>query len=395
MTVTGSRRRPSGERRTEPTKVLCILPFLVDPTMFERITLLQRAGFDVHAIAFENHHFSGPQPPCPLRSLGRLHARRYFFRIPEIMTRLLRMRAAMRRADIVYAFYAEMAMAALAAGIGLAKPMVLEIHDIKRHQVARGPLGRLVRSADRITAERCALLVFTTRNYRSYYRDRLHVGTPVEIMESKVDSACAAALCAQARAPSSDPPRHDGPLRIGYFGLLKDPWSLRVLDRLATASPACKVVLAGAIHPGVGAFHRVLDRNPHLEYRGAFRNPEDLADLYREVDMMMACYRTDIPWCWAQSCRYYQACLFRTPLIVRAGTGDAGPVARHRIGLVIAGDDIEHAAAAIGRVTRADWVRWHANMAALPRSVYAHTDRDVLRLGHAVRTCAGQAPALR
>lgn len=373
----------------EPTRVLCISALFAEPIISLRIRALQQAGFDVEEVAFKNSYYPPRTPDHRIQSLGRLYSKAYWLRIPEIMTRVFRIRAAMRRNDIVYAFYLEMALAALMAGIGLAKPIVLEIHDIRRPQVARGLKGRLARFADKLVTAACSLLVLTTRNYRAYYHGLLNVGTPVLTIENKVDASFAAAICKERVPPPTGKPLDDRPLRIGYFGLLKDEWSLRLLETLTTASDGFEVVLAGAVSPKIRAFDRFLERNPDIEYRGAYRCPEDLPGVYTNVDMVLACYPPVIPTCWAQSNRYYQACLFRKPVIVRAGTGDADEVNRHQIGLVIAEDDVEDAATAISGITGADWARWQSNMAALPPEVYAQTGEDVLLLRRALREAAG------
>jgi len=367
------------------TKILCILPMTTDPRIASRIQMLQAAGFQVEAIAFETGHLLGRKPDCPVGSLGSLRFQKWYLRIPETIMRLPKIRAAIHRHDIVYTFRFDMLALVLPATVGLGKPIVLEIHDIRPHQVKRGLKGRLARWFDRFATEACQLLVLTSNNYHGYYRDWLKVKTTSLVMENKVEAALAAKIREQGMADE----RLDGRrLRIGYFGYLKDEWSLRVLERLTAAAPErFEGIMAGSRHQHFfpADFLQRATRNPNLHYEGPYQHPTDLPRLYAGVDIMMACYPAVIPDCWAQSNRYYDACFFQKPLIVRAGTGDAAEVGRRQLGLVLEEDDVEGAAAEISRVSAAQWEAWRRNIAALPEQVYVHTEEDVRRLGAALR----------
>lgn len=368
-------------------KILCILPH-VDPIMSGRVEMLQEGGFQVEVVAFDTRYFPGQLPNCPLASLGRLHFKPYFFRIAEVLLRLPRIRAAIRHSDIVYAFWLDMGLAAVLARAGLGKPVALEVHDVKRHQVAGGPKGWLVRRVDRFVTQACSLLVLTTTGYYPYYRNWLKVKTPDLVVENKLDGAFAAAIQAKGIPVATGEPPEARPLRIGYFGVLVDEWSIRVLEALTASAPEkFQVVLAGTSNQIANLTLRVA-QNAHMEYQGPYRDPEDLENLYTGVDMVLACYAPTIPYGWSEATRFYKACLFRRPLIVRAGTGSAAAVNRYQIGLVVTEDDVGAAAAAIRGITLARWRRWRTNMAQVPREVYVHTD-EADALSRALRETAG------
>ncbi len=371
----------------QPRRILCILPHLDDSRIALRLEMLQQAGFLVEAVAFQTRYF--PERPQTVRveSLGRLRFRQYYFRVVEVLMRLPRIRAAIRRNDVAYAFWTDMGLVSALAGWGLGRPLVLEVHDIKRLQVERSLKGWLARRADRYVNRACALLVMTSANYRRYYHDRLNAATPSMVVENKVAGPLAAAVHAKEvkDAPESgaDPPEGRR-LRIGYFGLLKDEWSMRVLEALAATAPArFQIVLAGTPFR-IDQLQQRVARLPNMEYRGPYLSPDALEELYAGVDLTLACYPPELPNGWAQSNRYYEACLFRRPLIVRAGTGDAAEVAQRQIGLVIAAADVAAAAAAISDITPEQLRRWQANMAALPLATYAYTD-EASRLARAIR----------
>lgn len=374
-------------------KILCVLPTVTDPRAALRIQMLEQAGFQVEAVAFETRYYPGKTLDCPVQSLGRLRFSRYYFRIPEITAHAPRIRAAIRRNDIVYIFHFDMFMAALPAAAGLGKTVVLEVHDINPHQVARGLKGGLVRFIDRFATKACQLLVLTSDGFYAYYRDCLNAGIPSLVIENKVGASFAAAVQKEGIPTLAGKPLDSRPLRIGYFGFLRDEWSMRLLEKLAASAPdRFEIFIAGVPHHSLMSkddFLQRVSQNPNLHYQGPYRHPDDLPGLYASVDAVLNCIPPYPPYSWSQMNRYYDACLFQKPLIVRAGTKDADEVARRQIGLVIAADDAGDAAAAICRAASADWERWRRNMAALPPQVYAYTDEDALKLGQAVRKAAG------
>lgn len=359
--------------------VLCLLPRMDDTRIARRIAMLREAGCEVEAAAFarDDRAGSGQPPDCPVEPLGRLRQGRYAARIPRLLRAVRRTRALIRRNDAVYAFGPDLALLALLAGAGMRRPVILEVADVVHIQVAGGWAGRTVRGVERLTAERCALLVLTTAGYLPYYRDWLGVTTPDLIIENKVDAAFAEAM---REAETADMPA-EGPLRIGWFGTLQDDWPLRMLQSLTAAAPErFRAVIAGVptwLGEGVAAretLSRRIGENPRIEFRGPYRYPDDLPALYGSVDLTMACYSPEVPDGWSQSNRFYEACLFRKPLIVRDGCADVPPVREHGVGLVLPETDPDAAAARILDTPPEQWARWRANMTALPPQVYASVD---------------------
>lgn len=356
------------------TKILCILPTLTDTRIARRIDMLNRGGFAVEAVAFARHQLSGRRPDCPIQRLGRIPPRRYAARMGKLLAATPKVRRAIRRNHIVYAFGSDLAFLATISKAGLNRPLVLEVADIKDVQVADGWSGRAVRALEKRAVDRCSLLVLATGGYLSYYRRWLGTDPPSIIIENKLDQEFVKSMPGiDPPGPAVDPPP-DRHLRIGWFGRLRDEWTMGVLEALTRLNPhKFTAVLAGTPSPFLEDFSARVGNNPNVEYRGGYSYPADLPALYDSVDLVMACYPPEIPHGWSQSNRYYEACLFRKPLIVRAGCSDADGVRRHDIGMVIDAAAIEEAAAAISEVSPEDWMRWRDNAAALPPHVYLST----------------------
>ena len=365
-------------------RILSLQPTLTVARVAKRIDMLQRAGCQFESMGFERNLSTGRLPNCPVESLGPMPHGRYFSRLLKMAWRLPKVRAAISRNDLIYAFNPDMALLALVAGAGLGKPVVLEVSDIRPVQVAGGPLGLAFRRMDKWVTGACRLLVLTAEGYQSYYQDWLAVATPRMVIENKLDAPFAAAVRSRRLEGSATGASLTGrPLRIGWFGLLRDEWSLSVLEALASARPGhYSVLLAGQAHNPLDEqeFLRRVANAPAFEFRGPYRHPEHLPDLYAEVDVIMAGKPPTIPEAWSRTNRLYDACLFAKPLIVRAGSGDAALVQRHGIGAVVQSQDIAAAAEEIAAIEAAQWERWRSNAAALPPEVHTLTNEaDKLR----------------
>ena len=348
-----------------------MVPALEHAHYSRRAAMLRDAGFEVATVGFQRAGRPGGRLEGPVESLGPLARGRYLRRAPTLAASARRVRSALRRSDLAYAFGPDLGALAFLAAVGTGKPVVLEIPDLSPRQTASGPLGRIVRALDRALVERCRLLVLTSADYENYYGDRLRARPPRLVIENKVDPEIAAAFEA-ARPPTPPESRAARPWRLGWFGLLRDDWSLRLLETLARIAPGrFEFSLAGAFAPVVPDFAERASAVPNLLYHGHFRREEAPA-LFAGVDLTLSCYPPGpAHWRWSRSNRYYLACLCRTPLITRAGTADALETERRNLGLSLRESAPEEAAAALSRrFDRDDLDLWRKNMARLPRNHY-------------------------
>jgi len=191
---------------------------------------------------------------------------------------------------------------------------------------------------------------------------------------------------------SNSLPLDDRPLRIGYFGLLRDEWSWQVLESLAkTHSDKIEIVLAGLpLHP-LENLPSFVEKHKNIQYIGQYKSPEDLPSLYKRVDMVWGCYppfrTSDWNLRWARPNRFYQGCLFRKPFFTRLGCQDAIDVEKYDIGLIVGEKDVADTVKAISKVTSTDIKTWTKNISDLPRHVFAYTS-EVEELAAAITKIA-------
>ena len=360
-------------------KILSVLPLLGHPRDSKRITMLRQMDFVVEAVAFERDYHTGRMPDCPVESLGKIPHGHYLQRIVKMAKALPTMRRAMKRNDIVYASGADMALMALAAGLGLGKPVIVEIGDIREMQVASGIKGRIVRFFDKRFVNSWSFLVATTPSFIDvYYREWLKSSVPAMVIENKIEADFAEEVSQKGIQSSIEgKPLVDRPLRIGYFGGLRCEWSWRVLEAFAIARPKdVEIVLAGYVMDPQDLQEQV-EKYLNITYLGQYKSPQDLPKLYSGVDLIWGCYQPIGPddWNlrWARPNRFYESCLFQTPIVSRAGSCDSVEVERYNIGLIIEDEGIEKVMDKLSIIKPENLETWQHNMTKLPLSVYAHT----------------------
>jgi succinoglycan biosynthesis protein ExoL len=283
------------------------------------------------------------------------------------------------RNDLVYAFGPDMALLCLIAGCTLGKPVVLEIGDIRELQVADGIKGSIVRALDAYVARASRLLVSTAPGFiDEYYRKWLRVGTRALVLENKMEEV---SDTSPSNSTGSDEsvgiPLVDRPLRIGYFGSLRDQWAWDVLEMLATTRPTqVEIVVAGFPIIPADLLKRVA-KIANMAYLGEYRSPQDLPRLYGSIDMVWAGYpyteakRGNVR--WARTNRFYESCFYQVPIVLRADCADAVEVERLGIGLVISETRVEAAVERLCAVGPYELASWRRNVLRLPKSTHTYT----------------------
>ena len=365
-------------------KILFLMQVIGHPRDSKRIKMLQDAGYHVDAAAFERDYRGGRPPSCGVAILGKLQHGKYFLRLFKFLKAVPAIRSALARCDVVYASGQDMAFLAFISGIGLGKPIAMEVGDLVRLQVRSGLRGNLVRTVDRwITAQYKLLVVISEGFLDVYYRKWLRLATPGLVIQNKLEWA-------QSNQKSRESPgRSNGvrplagrPLKIGYFGLLRDAWSWQVLNGLVRTHPArFEVVFAGLpiVPPDLA---EQVANTPGLTYLGEYRSPERLPEIYDAVDMIWACYpamdEDDWNMRWGRPNRFYESCYFRKPCFARAGSLFASDVERYEIGSVIDMEDVQETIEFIAKIGVEDYELWCLSMSALPPETYLYTNERKL-----------------
>ncbi|TPL47706.1 glycosyltransferase family 4 protein [Mesorhizobium sp. B2-4-4] len=337
--------------------VLYLVHDVSDPAVRRRITMLRAGGAQVTLAGFRRtaNRIADVEGLRPL-DLGATRDGRFAQRLTAVAKAAVSIGTRLRgmpRPDLIIARNLEMLALARRANtaFGAAVPIVYECLDIHRLMLRSDAVGKALRATERYLARDVRLLVTSSPAFTAnYFEPYGQVTAPVELVENKYFEA-AAILPAEhemAEAPVA-PPWH-----IGWFGALRCRRSLELLaDFSRRADGRFEIVLRG--RPALTEFpdfHAFVEAEPWLSFRGPYRNPEDMAAIYRDVhfswaiDFFEAGQNSE----WLLPNRLYEGCRFGAVPISMANTETGRFLGRQGIGILLPEASPDALEAAIGKM---------------------------------------------
>ncbi|UHC16688.1 glycosyl transferase family 1 [Methylobacterium currus] len=251
--------------------------------------MFRAGGADVRLTGFHRHAPVAPVDGVVPFDLGRTQDGRLVGRAIATVQAGLRASCLQQRvtgADVIVARNLEMLALALRVRGGRTDiPVIYESLDIHRVLLGSGPASVLLRALEGYLAGRASALITSSPAFLDHYFEPLsRVRLPPILVENKVFLPQG-----EDRAPKPVG-RTPGPWRIGWFGAIRCEKSFALLSRLTRASNGTvTVVIRGrptaAVFPD---FARRIAAEPFMTFHGTYRNPEDLAAIYDEVDFAWA-----------------------------------------------------------------------------------------------------------
>lgn len=272
-------------------EVLHVSPYLNDPAVHRRVRMLRLGGAArIRVLGFRRT----PErvtavAGVPAIDLGRTRDGRLARRVVQVAAALLRTGSWARRVGEPTVVVARSLEALLLAStfrnrFAPRAPLVYETLDIHPALLGSGAVAVGLRRIEANLLAECALVVTSSPAFVSRYFERFHRDLPeIVLLENRM-------LCSEMDAGSVRTLTRDRestarvagpPWRIGWFGLLRCPRSLRLLAGLCRRFPGkVEVDLRG--RPAIGMssdFADIVDRTPGMNYGGAYDRARDLPGL--------------------------------------------------------------------------------------------------------------------
>lgn len=319
--------------------VLYLVHDVSDPAVRRRIIMLKAGGARVTLAGFRRtQELEDVEGVTPI-DLGHTRDGRFAQRLGAVAMAATRIGASLKSVaapDVIVARNLEMLALAQRArsAFGASTPVVYECLDIHRLVLREDILGKGLRGAERLFGRNVGLLLTSSPAFVRHYFERFgQIDAPIELVENKL-------LELEPRADALPLPAQAGePWKIGWFGALRCRKSLELLaDFTRRMEGRFEVVLRG--RPALSEFpdfHGFVESEPHLTFKGAYRNPEDMADIYAQAHFGWAIdfFEEGQNSTWLLPNRLYEGCRFGTVPIAMAGTETARFLERLDIGLVL------------------------------------------------------------
>jgi len=382
-------------------RVLYLVHDLSDPAVRRRVLMLTAGGAEVTLAGFRRgeNRLADIEGVTPLE-LGTTADARFAQRLLAVAgaaAGLARRLAGIARPDVILARNLEMlALAGRASARFGGVAIAYECLDVHRLLLKDSLAGKALRAAESRFARNAGLLVTSSPAFvEQYFRPLSGVRAPVHLLENRVLELDGDETDLPVRSRPAG-----APWRIGWFGAIRCRKSLDLLAAFTRRMEGhFEVVLRGRpVRSEFADFDGLVAREPFLRFEGPYRNPEDLAAIYGEVDFAWAMdfFEEGQNSLWLLPNRLYEGCRHSVLPIVLEGTETARLAARYGIGVALADARPETLAerfaafnAAAYQALRADLTRHGTRPWVLDRADCA---AFVQRLA-ALRQPAGQAAA--
>ena len=377
------------------THVLYLAHDLADPAIRRRVMTLQAGGARVSLAGFTRGEntlatVDGVSPVV----LGETADGRFAQRILSILKSSLALRSALKgvaKPDVVIARNLEMlALARRASAIyGRSVPVVYECLDIHRLLLNDGVVGKLVNAAQRYFARDAKLLITSSPAFVSqYFAPRSGLQLPVLLQENKVLMLDQTTLA----APTPRLPKAGKPWKIGWFGALRCRKSLEILADFAKRMDGkVEVILRGRpAYSEFDDFDGFVANAPHLSFQGPYKNPEDLASIYNEVQFTWAIdfFEEGQNSSWLLPNRLYEGCLYGTLPIAVTQTETARFLETRGIGRILPSTDAATLEALFRGLSEQAYLDDCHKLAAIDRQQWVTDKSDCIQLVHKLASLA-------
>jgi succinoglycan biosynthesis protein ExoL len=380
--------------------VLYLAHDLADAAIRRRVLTLRAGGAEVTVAGFlRARNLLEDEPGVQTIVLGTTADAQFVQRIGAIAKASVGLKARLsgvRPPDVVIARNLEtLALAGRAADLFESRPpVVYECLDIHRLLLDDGWKGRLVRLAQRQFGRRAQLLITSSPAFvENFFKPRSGLDLPVLLLENKVLALGEDFTPTQQTAR---PPKPGAPWRIGWFGAIRCRKSLSILTEFARRMDGrVEVVLRGRpAHSEFDDFDRIVAEAPHVEFHGAYRNPEELAEIYSDVQFNWAIdfFEEGLNSEWLLPNRLYEGGLFGAVPIALASTETGRFLSRRGIGLTIDRATPEALEQVFATMTTETYAEQFSRIASVERSQWITGPADCRAL---VTKLASLKPDLR
>lgn len=323
-------------------RILYFAHDLADPAVRRRVLALQAGDAKVTLAGFRRGEKTGaPISGVTPIELGVTEDARFVQRIGAIAIARLGLERALRgiaKPELIIARNLEMlAVAQKAVSVfGGDVPIVYECLDIHRLLLRKDLAGWAMRAVEARLGRNARLLVTSSPAFvENYFRPLSGIEAPVLLLENKVLELDED----EASLPEPRCPGEGAPWRIGWFGALRCRKSLDLLAGFSRAMEGkVEIVVRGRpTYAELKDFDSFMRGEPFMSYRGAYRNPEDLGEIYSEVQFCWAIdfFEEGLNSAWLLPNRVYEGCRYGAVPIAIKGTETARFIAGKRIGLTL------------------------------------------------------------
>lgn len=312
-----------------------------DAAIRKRVRTFEKCGYEVQG--FMNKRFDGPVPEFQNVELGETENGAYFDRIWSVFRgafRAAKHKQVLKDSDLIVARNLDMlATAYLTKRLtGLSTPVVYECLDVHRLLCREDVIGWIARKFEGAFVKRSCGVIVSSPAFIEHHFERRHAGRyRAFLVENRLSATFAETV---ARPSVHIEPKTDGPLRLGWVGILRCKRTLNLMVRAAEAF-GDKIEIRVHGRPdlwSVPDFHEAIAPHDNIIFEGAYEAPKDLPEIYGQLDLIWSgdFMEAGLNSKWLLPNRIYEGGYFGVPALAPSDTQTGAWVRENHAGYVVA-----------------------------------------------------------
>lgn len=306
-------------------KIVFIIHSLSQPRCIKRVISLQEAGFECVVYGYNRGYYDVNTFPKTINVnvLGMMEngsSRKNFITAKKNLDNIIRENG---HNCIYYTF------GFLASFLISFKKVafVYEISDILYAYPKYNKIRWIMKLIDRRLINKAQCVVMTSGGFQSFYK---RFDQKVLILPNKVNSSLI-----KIKRNILDTKSHC--IRFAFIGAIRYNSIFRFAQTIGERFPNHEFhFYGGAPQSTLNRVHALTTKYKNVILHGPFKSPEDLPQIYYNVDVVVACYDTNsLNECIAEPNKLYESILFCRPIVVSKGTYLADRVAKYKCGFSI------------------------------------------------------------
>lgn len=304
---------------------------LSQPRIIKRITSFYECGFSIKVYGYDDNLYQINEEALPYQINGVLRRRYHNYYVNLIIgNQDIKEIVKDNPNALFYVFSYETALQLYIAGC---KNYVYEEADVNAAKYRQATIRRIALRLDRMIIKHSKLTVFTSKGFVDYLFPRKNFNNYL-ILPNKLSRF----FLEKSRPTANNKTIDTRKLKFAFIGLVRYPNTIiRFAKVIAHHFPQHEFHFYGDISADCKDMIDNLSNYPNIFSHGKFKNPEELSDIYANIDVNIACYdayseRVGTNVKIAEPNKLYESIYFNTPLIVSAQTYVGEVVERLGIG---------------------------------------------------------------
>lgn len=354
-------------------KIICLVPSLAQPRSIKRVTSFVEAGLDVEVYGYSRGYYDVNTFPEDVKVVnwgivasGKNHINRLFQSVKKIRE----ICSHNEKSEVLY--YSFGFEFSLILSIMKPKKYIYESSDLIYTYSKNKYFVKFFRKLDKIVIGKSFRTVFTSEGFRSYLYGT-SVPDNVIIQPNKVSPFF------QNFKRENRKYRLEAGLTFAYVGAFRYPNTVFRFARVIGESyPQHSFHFYGDSHYTYLA-KELSNKYKNVKYFGKFKSPEGLENIYKSIDVVVACYDTStINERIAEPNKLYEAICFCCPIIVSKNTFLEQKVKKLKVGYAIDASDDEAINILLHDLNDHDLEEMSLNERKLESNVYVDSPQQIV-----------------